>query len=267
MSALLVALLMSGATRGPEARALDADKVKVAAAGDVCGLHCDRTASMIVRSAPSLVLMLGDGAYPAGSLIDYQTKYDPYWGTFKAITQPAPGNHEYATDNATGYRDYFGFTATEPLYRSFDIGGWHIVQYDTENMTSEQLDWIRQDLAAAGARCQIAYGHRPRWSSGVNGSNDRLAGLWDELVAANVDIVLNGHDHDYERIFLDGIREFVVGTGGKSLTGFGTPILGSEFRYDATYGVLILGLRANGYSWRFKALGGAVIDSGSGPCH
>jgi hypothetical protein len=249
------------------------DPLKVVAAGDVCGLHCDRTANMIFRSTtmaripPSLVLMLGDGAYPDGTLDDYQTKYDPFWGRFKAITQAAPGNHDYETDNAAGYREYFGFAATEPLYRSFDQGGWHFVQYDTEDRTTEQVDWIRQDLAAATGACEIAFGHRPRWSSGVNGSNDRLAGLWDEFVTANVDIVLNGHEHDYERIFRDGIREFVVGTGGKSLTGFNTPIPESEFRYNAAYGVLTLSLAASGYSWRFKTLGGTVIDSGTGVCH
>jgi calcineurin-like phosphoesterase family protein len=268
----LIALVAAAVVVATASPAAADDALKVVAAGDICGLHCDRTANMIFRSTtmarvpPSLVLMLGDGAYPDGTLGDYQTAYDPFWGRFKAITQAAPGNHDYATDNAAGYRDYFGLTATEPIYRSFDEGGWHFVQYDTENVTIEEVDWIRQDLATAAGTCDIAFGHRPRWSSGANGSDDQLAGLWDEFAAANVDVVLNGHDHDYERIFRDGIREFVVGTGGRSLTAFNTPIPESEFRYNATYGVLILSLAASGYRWWFKALGGTVIDSGTGVC-
>jgi hypothetical protein len=245
-----------------------AASLSVAAVGDLCGSNCNRTADLVSANDPSLVLTLGDDAYPRGTSNDFRTKYDPSWGTFRAMTEPAPGNHEYETRNASGYRDYFGFSSTERLYRSFDYGGWHFVQYNTEQMNTAQINWIRSDLAANATQCEIAYGHKPRWSSGEHGSPTRLGGLWNTLAAANVDIVLNGHDHDYERIYRDGVREFVVGTGGKSLNAFGRPDPGSQFRYNANYGVLFLTLGAGGtYGWLFRSVSGSVIDSGTGVCH
>jgi hypothetical protein len=244
-----------------------ATSVKVAAAGDLCGSNCYRTANLVSANDPSLVLTLGDNAYPRGTLTDFRKKYDPYWGRFNAITEPAPGNHEYETSNASGYRAYFGFSSTQPLYRSFDNGGWHFVQYDTERVSNTQINWIRNDLATDVSHCEIAYGHKPRWSSGEHGSPSSLAGLWNTLAAANVDIVLNGHDHDYERVYRDGIREFIVGTGGNSLNGFRSQVSGSQFRYNANYGVLFLTLSSAGtYSWQFRAVTGDVIDSGNGVC-
>jgi len=245
-----------------------ASSVTVAAAGDLCGANCNRTATLVSANAPSLVLTLGDAAYPRGTLNDFRRYYDPFWGRFDSITEPAPGNHEYETRNAAGYRDYFGYSTTERLYRSFDRGGWHFVQYDTERMSSTQLNWIRSDLAADAAQCEIAYGHKPRWSSGEHGSPTSLNGVWTTLADANVDIVLNGHDHDYERIYRDGVREFIVGTGGKSLGAFGGSVSGSQFRYNANYGVLFLTLGSDAtYSWQFRTVSGAVIDSGTAVCH
>jgi hypothetical protein len=148
--AALVALFVAA----PRADAVTS--VKVAAAGDLCGSNCNQTANLVSANDPSLVMTLGDNAYPRGTLTDFRKKYDPYWGRFSAITEPAPGNHEYETSNASGYRAYFGFSSTERLYRSFDRGGWHFVQYDTERMSSTQISWIRNDLAAGGTGCEVA---------------------------------------------------------------------------------------------------------------
>jgi hypothetical protein len=266
---LLLVLIVITAVAAAPPRATDAaTTTKVAAVGDMCGSRCDRTADLVSRNNPALVLALGDEAYPSGTLNQFRNNYHPYWGAFNAMMKPAPGNHEYESNNASGYREYFGFSSTKRLYHSFDRGGWHFVQYDTERMSSTQIDWIRSDLAADASQCEIAYGHRPRWSSGKNGSLRTLSGLWNTLDNANVDIVLNGHDHDYERIYRDGVREFVVGTGGESLTAFSSRVSGSQFRYNSTYGVLFLTLGSDAtYSWQFRAVSGSVVDSGAGICH
>ncbi len=267
MTRLIAALISLVSVIGAAPYANADTSVTVAAAGDLCGSHCNRTANLVANHKPSLVLTLGDGAYPRGRLKNFRNKYDPYWGRFKAITKPAPGNHEYETNNASGYRAYFGFSSTQRLYRSFDRAGWHFVQYDTERISNAQISWIRRDLRSDGTQCEIAYGHKPRWSSGAHGSHSRLNGLWNMLADANVDIVLNGHDHDYERVYRDRVREFVVGTGGKSLTAFGPAVSGSQFRFNANYGVLFLTLGSEEkYSWLFRAVTGSVIDSGTGVC-
>lgn len=238
----------------------------VGAAGDICGA-CSATSNLVIAQNPNLVLTLGDNAYNAGTATEFSTLYNPYWGRFKSKTQPSTGNHDWGTPNAQGYRDYFGFPSG-PLYSSYDAGGWHFVRMDTNSMNTTQSDWIAQDLAANNAQCEIGYGHHPRWSSGDHGSQTTQTAAWNAMAAANVDIVLYGHDHDYERFgLIDGVREFVVGTGGASHYAFHTPIAGSEVRIANVYGVLFLTLGNGTYSWRFLDTNGSVQDSGSGVCH
>ena len=254
----------------------------ITAAGDIAGSPVDSaaTAALIDAIAPTRVLTLGDNAYPDGTSSDYTSYYDPNWGRFKAKTSPAPGNHDYHTSGGAGYFGYFGAQAPAEYY-SFDVGSWHLISLNGEidhSASSPQEAWLKSDLAAHPAACTLAYWHEPRFSSGsVHGSNSSFDPFWRELYAAGADVVLNGHDHDYERFAPQdpsaqpdpkGLREFVAGTGGASLYSFGAPIANSEVRYDATFGVLKLTLHPSGYDWQFLPVGaGTAVDSGSQSCH
>ena len=259
----------------------------IAAAGDIAcpGEPCDsnrRTARLIRRLEPTAVLTLGDNQYEDGALDEFLASYDLTWGRFIGRTHPSPVNHEYHTAGADGYFDYFGRRAHRKAggYYSFDVGDWHILALNsgTGDVSDQQLDWVRSDLASDDHVCELAYWHHPRWSSGkAHGSNATFDPLWGELYDAGVDVVLNGHEHNYERFApLDrsgevdrelGIREFVVGTGGMSHYGFGDPITGSKKRIDDRFGVLEMTLRSARYDWRFLATGGDELDSGSKRCH
>jgi len=252
----------------------------IAAAGDLCSTatDCAPTAALVDTIDPHRVLVLGDNAYPNGSTSDYASFYHPNWGRFKAKTNPVPGNHEYQTSGAAGYFGYF--TGVQPYY-SFDLGAWHVVAINSEiavGAGSAQELWLKADLAANAGKCILAYWHQPRWSSSTtHGSNAAYHQLWLDLYAAGADIVLNGHVHNYERFAKqsptgaadpEGIREFVVGTGGRaSFYAFGTPLARSEVRNTGTHGVLELTLHTSSYDWRFVPVAGKTFtDSGSDSC-
>ena len=227
------------------------------------------------------VLTLGDNQYENGELANFQQAYDASWGRVKAITRPTPGNHEYQTAGASGYFSYFGTAAGSAGkgYYSYDLGAWHLIALNSEidvSAGSAQDQWLRSDLAAHSNTCTLAYWHHPRFSSGIEHGNDpSLDPLWQALYSAGADVVLNGHDHDYERFAPqnpagqadgNGIREFVVGTGGKNVKGFGTIRANSQMR-GSTFGVLKLTLHATGYDWNFTAEAGKTFtDSGSSSC-
>lgn len=280
---------------GPEVTPLPAvafaslppDAVRVLAAGDIAQCHSRGTAATgaLVASDPAAtVLVLGDNAYWSGSDAEYRDCYDPAWGPAKDRTWPVPGNHDYATSGAAGYFAYFGERAGDPAasWRAVDVGAWRVYLLDSEcGQTAgcamdDQVAWLREDLAAHPDACLLATWHRPRYSSGPHGSNRSVQPLWEAFADAGGDVVLNGHDHLYERFApLDatgepaggGIREFVVGTGGAQLYRFGTPLPASEARAETTFGVLELVLRPDGYDWSFRgALGSPYQDAGSGPC-
>lgn len=252
-----------------------AGALTVAGAGDLCG-DCGPTAALL-RGVPGLdlVLTLGDNAYSDGTIADFTENYDPYWGRFNPIVKPSAGNHDHGTSNAQGYRDYFDMPSG-PLYYSFDSGGWHFVAMDTTVMDSTQVSWIAEDLASDGHMCEIAYGHHPRFSSGAkHGSQSSQAAAWKALVGQDVEIVLYGHDHVYERFAPmngaggpddDGSRAFVVGTGGADLYSFDHPLPTSEARL-LDHGVIVLQLGQGRYSWHFVDTDEVVRDSGSGTCH
>lgn len=261
----------------------------VVAVGDIAcpGKPCPEqvaTADLTEGIDPVAVLALGDLQYPDASLEDFVASYDLTWGRFADITRPVPGNHEYNEDEALGYFDYFGSSAHEGRggWYSFEVGDWHLVALNSGpgTMSQEQLDWVEADLARDEHRCELAFWHHPRFSSGtVHGSDSDPAFelLWAVLHAAGVDVILNSHEHNYERFApLDadgrpdpsnGIRQFVVGTGGKSLYPLGPPATGSETGIDDSFGVLELTLRRTGYGWRFVDVDGNVLDEGSGNCH
>jgi len=253
--------------------------------GQVSADTCQQkaTSDLLLRRPLAAVLTLGDEQYVEGRLKSFQTQYGPTWGRVLSITHPAPGNHEYKS-GGDGFFQYFGAAAGDPRhpYYSFDVGGWHLIALNSEcaaaggcGAGSAQERWLRGDLQAHPAGCTLAFWHQPRFSSGGHGDNVAYQQFWQDLYAAGVEIVLNGHDHDYERFApqtptgqpaADGIREFVVGTGGKSLLPLHAPKPNSEVR-SATFGVLELTLHPDGYDWEFVPIAGKFTDRGHGECH
>lgn len=293
----MLAALLAAAGAAP------AQTVKVGAAGDIAcdpadanfngGLGTDSfcrmlpTSDLLISAGVDLVLPLGDTQYETGTPAAFAASYAPTWGRLLAVTRPVPGNHEYYTTGAAGYYGYFGAAAGDPVkgYYSFDAGTWHVVVLNSNcgaaggcGAGSPQETWLRADLAAHPGVCTLAAWHHPRWSSGAHGDDATTDPFWRALWEAGADVVLNGHDHDYERFAaltpdgaLDpahGLRQFVVGTGGKNQTPFGTIRSGSEVRSSGTFGVLSLTLAPGSYSWAFlPAAPGAFTDAGSGSCH
>lgn len=261
------------------------DDPVIAAAGDIAqgGGPSDaneQTADLILDLAPTAVLTLGDNQYDDGELSEFMDSYDLTWGQFMNITHPAPGNHDYHVEGAQGYFDYFGDAANPPDgYYSFDLGAWHLVAVNSGegSISDEQLAWIRRDIRSDDHRCELAYWHHPRWSSGdTHGSDEDMAALWRLLYRNGVDVVLNGHDHLYERFArlnasgeLDrkGVREIIAGTGGNSLYDFGDRETGSRVRISE-YGVLTMVLHDASYEWEFlRAEDGKSLDDGRTACH
>ncbi|HET7232447.1 MAG TPA: metallophosphoesterase [Longimicrobium sp.] len=281
----LLAALACAAPAGAQGRARPPAPrdVVVLAAGDIGDCHRtdDQATAALLDSIPGEVLALGDEAYPDGSAYDFSHCYDPAWGRFRARTHPTPGNHEYVREGGDAYFDYFG-AAAGPRgkgWYSFDLGAWHVVALNSEADTragSEQERWLRDDLRAHPARCVLAFWHRARFTSGRHGSTAAVAPLWRDLEAVGAELVVQGHDHDYERFDpLDadgrpdrrGIRSFVVGTGGAERHGFGAPLRGSVVRMNRYPGVLKLTLRPRGYAWEYITAGGPrSADRGEGSC-
>jgi len=277
---------------GPTARAGGATLV---AAGDVACVpdievtdqQCrqEATADLVESLSPDAVLVLGDTAYEEVT-VDSLKSYDASWGRFLDKTHAVVGNHEYYGDGPDAYWNYFGDRAGthgEGWY-SFDVGTWHVVILNSEcehvgcDADSDQGEWLAADLAESPARCTLAAFHRPRFSSGDEwGDDESVSGFWQVLQDAGVDVVLNGHEHSYERFAPqrdsgrataeEGMAEFVVGTGGRNLRGFKDTKPNSEVRWNDSFGVLGLTLYADGYDWRFHGTPGTPeVDQGSAPC-
>lgn len=254
-------------------------------AGDIsrCSSDGDEITAKLLDDIPGIVFTTGDSAYPDGTANDFVNCYEPTWGRHKARTYPSPGNHEYHTKNATAYFDYFGSSAGEPGkgYYSYDLGTWHIIVLNSNipvEPDSAQEQWLRADLSTHPAACTLAYWHHPRFSSGIeHGSDVDMQPLWQALYDYGADVVLNGHEHNYERFALQdpqgttdlgrGIREFVIGSGGGGHYKLGVPIANSEVRNVDTYGVLKLTLHPTSYTWEFiPEAGETFTDSGNAPC-
>ena len=258
-----------------------------AGAGTAVDCHQRGVSDAILAGHYDAVLPLGDVQYESGSAAELAASYDPSWGRLKAITHPAVGNHEYGSPGAEAYFQYFGVAAGSPDrgYYSYDLGSWHLIVLNSNCARiggcaagSAEEAWLRADLAAHPVECIVAYWHHPRFSSGQNGDSEFMSSIWSDLYAAGADVVLNGHDHDYERFAPQtpagvrddarGIREFVVGTGGKNHMRFKAIEANSEVHDTTSFGFLELTLRAGGYDWRFVSdPPGGLSDSGSAPCH
>ncbi|WP_081686053.1 metallophosphoesterase [Candidatus Solirubrobacter pratensis] len=252
------------------------------------------TSDIIGGGGFDAVIPLGDLQYEDATLSKFQQSYDPTWGRFKAQTYPVIGNHEGTTAaSGDGYCAYFGAAAHCNAsgvqggagYYSVNIGAWHVVVLNSNcdaaggcDVGSPQYQWLAADLAANPRACTLAAWHHPRWSSGEGGNNAFMQPIWQLFYADGGDLVLAGHAHVYERFapmdgsgavnWSDGMRSFVVGTGGVNFFPFvGPPGTGSEVRENTVFGAMRLVLHPTSYEWSFSpAAGGAFTDSGVQSC-
>jgi hypothetical protein len=252
------------------------------------------TADLMPNGTFDAVMALGDLQYNAATLANFQQSYDLSWGRVKALTRPVIGNHEgTSATSGAGYCSYFGPAAHcnasglqgGAAFYSFDAGPWHVVVLNSNcaaaggcDAGSPQYQWLAGDLAASPRACTLAAWHHPRWSSGHDGSNAFMQPIWKLFYDSGGDLVLSGHSHDYERFApidgdgavnpSNGMRSFVVGTGGVYFTGLdGAAAPGSEVRQNTTFGVLRLVLHPTSYDWTFLSESGRPFtDSGTQTC-
>lgn len=284
MAILILAILAAAAAAAAE------DPVLVGA-GDIADCKtlsgAAKTAALLDQ-IPGTVFTLGDNAYDSGTPRQFADCYGPTWGRHRDRTRPVIGNHDYRTAFANGYFDYFGAAAGDRTkgYYSYDVGTWHVVVVNSNctqvagcKMGSPQVEWLREDLAAHPAACTLAMWHHPRFSSGrEHGDDPGMRDVWQVLYDARAELVLSGHDHDYERFApMDaggrvdrerGVRQIVAGTGGRELYPWAATRTGSEVKNNETFGVLKLTLHPGSYDWEFIPVeGGTFHDRGSDKCH
>ena len=273
--ALIVAVLQTLALPPLQASAAS---VVLVGAGDIasCSLNSDEATAKLLDSISGTVFTIGDNVYPDGTYSQFINCYQPTWGRHKSRTKPSPGNHDYQTSGAAGYFQYF---SNRPSYYAYTLGDWRIYALNSNidvSATSAQVRWLKNDLAANPKKCVLAYWHHPRWSSGKYSNNSSMQTLWKTLYDAGAELVLNGHQHNYERFkqmnasgsaVSSGLREIIVGTGGAGLYGFTTIRSTSEVRNSSTHGVLKLTLTSTSYSWKFVPVAGKTFtDSGTTSC-
>ena len=264
-------------------------------AGDIAGcssLAGAEATAKLIGQIPGTVFAAGDLAYDRGTVEEFSKCYDSTWGKFKDRTRPVPGNHEYYSQGGQAYFAYWGDRAGPKFkgYYSFELGSWHVVALNTNcdapgvggcGAGSPQEQWLKGDLAAHAKSCVLAYGHHALYSSGVlkkHALHPELRDLWRDLYAAHAALILAGHEHSYERFApqnpdgaadgANGIREIVVGTGGRSHDPLGLPLANSEVRNADTFGVIKLTLSPEKYKWEFVPVNGeeGFHDAGAGVC-
>jgi hypothetical protein len=253
-------------------------------AGDIgsCDTNGAALTGRLLDEVVGTVFAAGDNAYWSGTTDEYQACYDPFWGRQKARTRPVPGNHDYLSPGAAPYYAYFGANAgtAGAGYYSYIVGAWLILALNSEidhGPGSPQMRWLTDELAAYRGTCAAAIWHRPLFTSGKNLDNPDMLPVWQALYDANVDVVINGHDHMYERFARQdpfgrsdparGIQQFTVGTGGAPLYDIPGVHVNSEVRGSA-WGVMVFTLAPTSYSWQFRPVAGASFtDTGTGLCH
>lgn len=257
----------------------------IVAAGDIAGCwwRSDEATARLLDHIGGVVAPLGDDVYGDGTARQYARCYDPTWGRHKARTRPVIGNHDMRTEDGKPYYAYFG-AAAGPAgkgWYSYELEGWHVVVLNSEvdvGPPSEQVAWLREDLRAHPARCTLAMMHRPRFSSGKHGDSERVKDVFRVLYDGDVDVLLSGHDHIYERFAPQdpdgrvdtarGVRQFVVGTGGAPFYAIRDTLApNSEVHQNRVHGVLRLAFHPDGYDWEFVGVGKGFSDEGHGTCH
>ncbi len=290
IAGLCFSILPYASAQRPPVPGADTNAPVLVGAGDIADctdLSGAEATAKLLEKIPGTIMAVGDLAYPDGTKENFNC-YNKTWGRVKVRTRPAPGNHEFHQKGATFYFQYFGSAAGNPQdgFYSYELGAWHIIVLNSEcaevggcEAGSREEKWLRADLAAHPSSCKLAYFHKPLFSSGGKHGDDlALKPFWQALYDAHADVVINGHDHDYERFapqapdgksdMARGIREFVVGTGGKNHRPFGPAHPNSEVRDDTAFGVLKLTLRPGNYSWEFIPEEGKTFkDVGSSQCH
>jgi hypothetical protein len=233
---------------------------------------------------PNLFLYLGD-VYESGTVAEFYNWYgtgSTSYSKFKAITDPTVGNHEYLTTSAAGYFDYWN---NIPSYYSFTAGGWHFISLNSNtshigtSSSSAQYAWLQQDLAANSKLCTIVFYHHPLFNIGPEGSAKGMTDIWALMAKYSVSIVINGHDHDYQRwVPLDatgqpdpnGITEFVAGVGGHGLqkiTKTDSRVAYSNDLNPQAFGVLELSLTSNKAAYNYVNSTGSKLDTGVITCN
>lgn len=274
--------------------------VKIVAVGDILcsnqnlGSSCqeDGIAKLIKDINPQAILIPGDSQYEKGTSFEYQKYFESFLGKYKEKIYPAPGNHDYYIPKASGYYDYFNGVgkydgrvgSRDQGFYSFNLENWHIISINSNcadiggcQKGSVQEKWLLSDLQKNKLPCILAFWHEPRFSSGPHGSNLIFKDIWTDLYNSKADIIINGHDHDYERFKMQdpegkedekGIREFVVGTGGSLLYRLMNIEKNSEVSDSSSHGVLELKLYSDKYDWNFWAVEGDNFkDTGSNLCN
>ena len=272
-------------------------------AGDiaVCGTNGDEETGRLLDSLltadsvakiQTTIFTLGDNAYPSGEGgvdNDLPRCFSPSWGSARVLSliHPAPGNHDYDSGSGAPYFAYFGERAgpSGKGYYSYDFAGWHVISLNSELYyeagspaeVKEQEDWLRKDLRDHPSLCTVAYFHRPLFSSGTHGGSEEMRALWDIMYDGGVDVVLNGHEHHYERFNPQnpsgvadpkrGIEQIIAGTGGGDLRGVHPTVGNSVFEVHGVFGLLKLSVGAREYRSAFIGTDGRVWDTGSGACH
>ena len=265
-----------------------APPVVLVGAGDIasCDSSGDEATADLLDGIAGTVFTAGDNAYDRGTAAEFADCYGPTWGRHRDRTLPVPGNHDYVTAGAAGYFGYFGPSAGDPAegWYAIDLGAWRIYALNSDcwaiggcGAGSAQERWLRADLESNPHACVLAIWHHPLFSSGDHGSDPMTSALWQALDDAGAEVIVNGHDHDYERFGPQdvngtadpgGIVEYVVGTGGGSHYAFGAPIANSLVRDGAAFGVIRFDLDAGGWTSTFVPVSGATFtDSASGTCH
>lgn len=279
MSAVDASVVFPEPAGGGPAPALDE---VILAAGDIakCGSPMQEATAKILDRFSGPVLALGDLAYHSGTADEFRNCYEPSWGRHKRRTYPAPGNHDWDATGGGPYFDYFGGNAGPPGlgYYTYTLGAWRVLSLNSNidaGSGSAQHAFVKATLAGSRNDCVLAYWHHPVFSSGLNGSSDRMKAIWKLLSDAGADLILQAHDHLYERFApqdadgnsQNGVRSFVVGTGGFDLYEIRSIRRNSQLIENRTWGVLKVTLKSSSYDWDFLPIAGQnFTDLGSQVC-
>ena len=294
--ALPLAFLGTLCWLGREATSQTSDPVLIGAGDIADGFNLTlanalATAALLDANPTATVFADGDLAYNNGNDTDFTKSYDPTWGRARNRTIPVIGNHEYSSLNGAGYFNYFGTAAGDPTkgYYSLDLGAWHVVVVNSNcsnvggcGVGSPQEVWLKNDLTSHTQTCTLALWHHPLYTSVSSGQgvtpDTEMQPIFQDLYTLGVDLVVNGHAHNYERFApqdangnpdaAHGVVEIVAGMGGESHMTFGTAVANSLVRNATAYGVLKLTLHASSYDWQFLPIAGQTFtDSGTQACH